>query len=582
MRRLGPWLAVLFFAVLAALEITHGVTRLGAIRRARAQEIVDGAAQAQSDLAAELRAQGTEGRRHAGYVARLPAVGALLRGGAEASRPMLSGQVLAQLASFPEIDRVRVLSDDGREVFRCERMGGGAAAIPEPLLAREPDLAALELAAKLEPGGVAISGLFLDRERVEVPESERKVIHHVAKPPEPGLRGCVVVTMYASPILDRVRTFVPVEGSRSMLVTRSGDYVASPDRAQEIGAPTASNLAANHPEAAPVLRGANRVQTDDGVFLAASAGELPWLVVTAIPDAALTAATRRLSQESGLVIAGMIATLVLILIAAIVFHRLALRAFRVREAEAALRQLEEKREMERRLATAERLSSLGLLTAGVAHEINNPLEGIGNYLTLLDDEKVAPDKRRRYVASVRHGFERIREVVRNLLGFARPVRGAGSADLRRVIAHAAELARFSKEGRDVTLEAPPGDAPGHGRRRRGRARAGASQPLLECRARHGRAREDHGEHRTIGRRSRGAGRRRGARDSAREPRPDLRSVLHDGRRLRARPLGVVRHRAGARGIARRGEPPGRRGPIHAAASGGGEPGARAGPAERAS
>jgi signal transduction histidine kinase len=242
-------------------------------------------------------------------------------------------------------------------------------------------------------------------------------------------------------------------------VTKTGAYVASPDRSREIGGDAASTLVADHPEAEPVLSGATKVAKGGGVFLAASAGDLPWLVVTEIPDAALAAAMRQLSKESAIVIAGMVAALVLIMIAAFVFHRLVLRAFRVREAEAALRQLEEKREMEKRLATAERLSSLGLLTAGVAHEINNPLEGIGNYLALLERADVPADKRGRYVAAVRHGFERIREVVRNLLGFARPVRSPGSADLRGVIARASELARFSKECRDVTFEAPVGSDP---------------------------------------------------------------------------------------------------------------------------
>jgi signal transduction histidine kinase len=142
-----------------------------------------------------------------------------------------------------------------------------------------------------------------------------------------------------------------------------------------------------------------------------------------------------------------------------VFHRFALRAFRAREAEAALRQLEQRREMERRLATAERLSSLGLLTAGVAHEINNPLEGIGNYLALLDRPDVPPEKHARYVNAVRHGFERIRGVVESLLGFARPGRAAGSADLRRVVEHAVELARFSKPCRDVTFDVSAGEQP---------------------------------------------------------------------------------------------------------------------------
>jgi signal transduction histidine kinase len=451
-RRFEPWIAVLFFALLAGLEIAHGVTRLNALRTMRRQEIVDQAARELSDLASEIRSKGTEGKRHAAFVARLPDASALATTGDAASRKALAPQVLALLASFPEIDRVRILADDGRELFRSERMGGGVAAMPEALLATGPDVAAKDIGARLAAGEVAVSDLFIDRDRVEVPESERKVVHYVAKPASSSVPGTVVLTVYASPVLDQVRRFTPVEGAKSVLVTKSGAYVASPDRAREIGGAAASILSADRPEAGPVLSGAERVEANDRVFLASSTGDLPWLVVTEIPESAIATATTRMTRDHWLVIAGMIATLVVLLAGAVLFHRLALRAFRVREAEAALRQLEQVRAMERRLATADRLGSLGLLTAGVAHEINNPLEGIGNYLSLLDRDDLDPEKRRRYVDSVRHGFERIRKVVANLLGFARQKPGTGLADLKRAVDHAIELARFSKQCREVKFD----------------------------------------------------------------------------------------------------------------------------------
>jgi PAS domain S-box-containing protein len=117
----------------------------------------------------------------------------------------------------------------------------------------------------------------------------------------------------------------------------------------------------------------------------------------------------------------------------------------------ALRDRTKEKEMERRLAIHERLSSIGLLTAGVAHEINNPLEGIGNYLKLLERENLAPPERQRYLELVEHGFGRIREIVRDLLRFARPASSQGEADLAQVVERAVALARYSDKLKDVEI-----------------------------------------------------------------------------------------------------------------------------------
>ncbi len=115
-----------------------------------------------------------------------------------------------------------------------------------------------------------------------------------------------------------------------------------------------------------------------------------------------------------------------------------------RVVELALRDVTRERAMERQLSISERLTSLGLMTAGVAHEINNPLEGIGNYLALLARDEVGAERRLRYLESVRVGFERIRDLVRDLLSFARPGVGHGEADLAQVVARVCKLVGYSK------------------------------------------------------------------------------------------------------------------------------------------
>jgi PAS domain S-box-containing protein len=120
--------------------------------------------------------------------------------------------------------------------------------------------------------------------------------------------------------------------------------------------------------------------------------------------------------------------------------------------ELSLRDVTRERGMERQLAISERLSSLGLLTAGVAHEINNPLEGIGNYLSLLQRDDVTPERRTRYVEQVREGFERIRTIVRDLLAFARPGVEHGEAEVGEVVERVHKLCSYTASFGEVRVE----------------------------------------------------------------------------------------------------------------------------------
>ncbi len=75
---------------------------------------------------------------------------------------------------------------------------------------------------------------------------------------------------------------------------------------------------------------------------------------------------------------------------------------------------------EERLALAERLSSLGELTAGVAHELRNPLTGIKINTQILSRKKDLPEMEKKLLSSTQEGIEKIQKIVDDMLHFAKP------------------------------------------------------------------------------------------------------------------------------------------------------------------
>lgn len=118
----------------------------------------------------------------------------------------------------------------------------------------------------------------------------------------------------------------------------------------------------------------------------------------------------------------------------------------------ALRDVTRQKEIEKELQVRDRLATIGLLTAGVAHEVNNPLEGIANYLRLASREGLAHEARSAHLEQVRYGFERIREIVRQLLQLARPTTGEMSVlDLRQIVERACKLAASGERASGLEL-----------------------------------------------------------------------------------------------------------------------------------
>jgi PAS domain S-box-containing protein len=79
----------------------------------------------------------------------------------------------------------------------------------------------------------------------------------------------------------------------------------------------------------------------------------------------------------------------------------------------------EKIQLEDQLMQAEKLSSIGLLAAGIAHEVNTPIAGISSYTQMLLKETPESDRRKLILEKIEKQTFRAAEIVNGLLNFSR-------------------------------------------------------------------------------------------------------------------------------------------------------------------
>ena len=106
------------------------------------------------------------------------------------------------------------------------------------------------------------------------------------------------------------------------------------------------------------------------------------------------------------------------------------------------------------LLQAEKLSSLGELSAGIVHEVRNPLASIKGAIEILEDELTVDSPRREFVGLAKGEIDRLDRLVGEFLRFARPNAPSKTpTDLNEIVDSITGL--IENEASSQSVEVPP-------------------------------------------------------------------------------------------------------------------------------
>ncbi|MCX6904378.1 MAG: ATP-binding protein, partial [Verrucomicrobia bacterium] len=116
----------------------------------------------------------------------------------------------------------------------------------------------------------------------------------------------------------------------------------------------------------------------------------------------------------------------------------------------ALREITERVRLEEQLRQAEKLSALGQMISGVAHELNNPLASIKSYVDWILTHHELAEPTRNDLQKVAHESSRAAKLVGNFLSFARQQPSCRTkTDINQLIERVMELRRFDLRARHI-------------------------------------------------------------------------------------------------------------------------------------
>ena len=133
-------------------------------------------------------------------------------------------------------------------------------------------------------------------------------------------------------------------------------------------------------------------------------------------------------------------------------RQLATTIEKVRLYEETCRAYEDLRKTQEQLLQSEKMSAVGQLIAGVAHELNNPLTAILGYAQLLETEGLNP-RAQDFVTKLFKQAQRTHRVVQNLLSFARQRKPhRDEVDIRKVLEETLTLRDYDLKSNNIKVQ----------------------------------------------------------------------------------------------------------------------------------
>ncbi len=116
-------------------------------------------------------------------------------------------------------------------------------------------------------------------------------------------------------------------------------------------------------------------------------------------------------------------------------------------------QIHSHKTLEDKLAKMEKMASIGVLSSGVAHEINNPMGVILGYACHLENKLDENDPNFHFVQEIRRESKRCVKIVRNLLDYAKgPQLSRKAADIHHLLEQIIDFARGHAELEHITID----------------------------------------------------------------------------------------------------------------------------------